>query len=184
MADRWFALQVYSGREKAVSNWLAELNLRRLLLTYEDRRQWSDRIQVIHVPLFPGYLFCQFEYTQRSKVLSVPGVQKIVGYGNQPTPVDSDEMAELLKLEHSPLPLEPWPYLREGDFVSIDRGPLEGLKGRVVEVKNKARVVVSVTLLSRAVAVEIDKWSLQPSRKETPREPLLERAHHSGGMSV
>src|SRR5262245_1730515 len=105
MDERWYALQVYTGRENAVSQWMTAFHLRTLLLTYQDRRQWCDRVHILHVPLFKGYLLCQFDYASRAKILAVPGVQKIVGFGGIPTPVDPKEITELLKLKDSPLPV-------------------------------------------------------------------------------
>jgi transcription antitermination factor NusG len=179
--NEWFALQVHTGREKAVSTWLAEYNLRSLLLTYEDRRNWSDRVQVVTVPLFGGYVLCNFDYhVRRSEVLSVPGVLKIVCFGGRPTPVEPAEMQELLKLKDSPVALQPWPYLASGDLVQIERGPLEGLRGRVVEIKHKARIVVSVSLLQRAVAAEIEMTWVRPARSAPPQEERMEQSLAAG----
>jgi len=136
---------------------------------YRTGRAWSDRIKELHLALFPGYLFCRFDPDNRLPVLSTPHVHLIVGVGRTPVPVDESEIRAVQLICNSGLGPSPWPYLRTGQRVRIEGGPLFGVEGILIGVKNSRRLVVSVTLLQRSVAVEIDQqWA-------RPVGPLLRR---------
>jgi len=123
---------------------------------YKSRKQWSDRIKVVETPLFPGYLFCRLDLQNRLPVLITPGVTQIVGYGRVPAEVDEAEIASLQTMIASGLPSRPWPFLQAGDLVEIEQGPLRGLRGILLEMRGTNRMVLSISLLKRSVAVEID----------------------------
>lgn len=152
----WFALQVRARRESGVADYLRGRGYQPFLPIGRIRKVWSDRIQVAEVPLFPGYLFCRVNIEDRLPILSAPGVIRIVGYSRSPVPVDESEMNAIHTIVASGRPNEPWPYLRTGDPVQISSGPLEGLRGILLRVKGAHRLIVSVTLVQRSVAVEID----------------------------
>jgi transcription antitermination factor NusG len=124
---------------------------------YLARRRWSDRIKELELPLFAGYVFCRFGGGERAKVLATPGVTSVVGFGNQPAPVTEEEIHAVRTMIASGLPVGPWPYLRVGERVRIEAGPLCGLEGILTQVKDVWRVVVSVELLQRSVAAEVDR---------------------------
>lgn len=152
----WFALQVRTRHESGVASFLAGKGYDPFVPMYRARRRWSDRIKVVEAPLFPGYLFCRFDVNNRLPILTTPGVIQIVGYNRVPVPVDEAEIGTIQSLVVSGLPNQPWPFLHAGDRVQIDAGPLRGLEGILVELKGSHRLIVSVTLLQRSVAVEID----------------------------
>ena len=132
------------------------------LPVYRVRRQWSDRMIDIEFPLFAGYVFCRLDPRTRLPVLTIPGVVLVVSFGDLPARIDDAEIANLQTIAGSQLPAAPWPFLRAGQQVRIERGPLKDLEGLLVEVKNRFRLVVSVTLLQRSVAVEVDRDSIHP----------------------
>jgi transcription antitermination factor NusG len=158
----WFALQVRSRCEAGVANHLHGQGFERFLPLYRLRKRWSDRIKEVEVPLFPGYLFCRFDPHDRLPVLKTPGVMQIVGFRNGPAPVDESEVLALQTLVAAGAPHQPWPFLATGERVRIESGPLLGLEGILIEVKSSHRLVLSVTLLQRSVAVEIDSAFVQP----------------------
>jgi len=158
----WFALRVRSNQERKVALSLATKDIEHLLPLSRQRRRWSDRMRDIEVPLFKGYVFSRFCVERRLPILQTPGVVDIVGHGKMPVPVDDPEMEAIQQIAASSETAEPWPYLRVGTLVRVDRGPLEGLEGRLVAIKKPARLVVSVTLLQRAVAVEIEEYWVTP----------------------
>lgn len=124
---------------------------------YTARRRWSDRWQAVTLPLFPGYIFCRFAAARRVDVLTTPGVASIVSVGSEPAPVSDDEIANVRRILASGRPYGPWPYPRVGDRVRIEAGCMQGLSGTLVRDTDGFRVVVSVELLQRSVAVEIDR---------------------------
>jgi transcription antitermination factor NusG len=157
----WFALQVRARCEAGVANHLHGQGYERFLPLYRLRKRWSDRIKEVEVPLFPGYLFCRFDPHDRLPVLKTPGVMRIVGFKSGPVPVDESEVRALQTLAAAGVPHQPWPFLTAGDRVRIESGPLLGLEGILTEVKRSHRLVLSVTLLQRSVAVEIDSAFVQ-----------------------
>jgi transcription antitermination factor NusG len=152
----WYALRVRGRYEKTTAALLEDKGYENFLPLYTSTRRWSDRIKEIEFPLFPGYLFCRFDLHYRVPVLKTSGVLSIVGIGPKPSPVDPGEIAGIQSIIQSRLHVEPWPYLHIGQRVRIDSGPLGGLQGIIVDVKSQARLIVSITLLQRSVAVEID----------------------------
>jgi len=156
-AANWFALTVKPQHEKAVAQALHIKGVEDFLPLYRDRRRWSDRFKEIELPLFAGYVFCRFVPRQRTTVVTTPGVRQIVGFGRTPAPVSDREIDSIRAMVSSGLPVAPWPFLRAGQTVLIEHGPLTGLEGVLLQLKDGWRVVVSVPLLQRSVSVEVDR---------------------------
>jgi transcription antitermination factor NusG len=174
----WYALRVQSKLESCVSTALRGKGYEEYLPMYQGRRQWSDRLKAVELPLFPGYLFCRFDVEGRLlPILTIPGVICIVGAGKTPIEVPEAEIAAIQKVIRSGLPTLPWPCISVGSRVYIEKGPLEGLEGEVLNAAKKHLLVVSVPLLQRAVAVEIDReWARPiPSGTPTKASPQAER---------
>jgi len=167
--DRWFALQVRTRYEASVASFLGGKGYEWFLPTYKERRRWSDRVKESDQALFPGYLFCRFDPQDRLPILKTPGLISIVGTARVPTPVHETEITALRTLVSSSLPRQPWPYLEAGERVRIEHGALAGLEGIYLHSKGADRLVLSVTLLQRSIAAEIDRNWVVPVR----RRPLL-----------
>jgi transcription antitermination factor NusG len=157
----WYALHVRCHAEKNVSRMLEGRGYEQYLPLYRERTQWSDRVKQLDLPLFPGYVFCRLEVALRRPVLTVPGVVAIVGFGSTFAPVPEDQISAVRDIVRSGLPSSPWPFLKEGQRIRVSTGSLEGVEGLLIQVKNEYRVVVSVPLLQRSVAVEIDRDCIQ-----------------------
>lgn len=140
-------------------------------------RRWSDRMKEVEQPLFPGYLFCRFDLNNRGPLLMTPGVRQIVGVGRTPIPVEDSELEAIRQVLSSGLPSQPWQYLHVGQRVRVNHGSLSNLEGILVSVKASNRIVLSVTLLQRSVAMEIDiAWVTPvPEAKASPERVLRER---------
>lgn len=152
----WFAVQTRTRYENFVATQLRGKGYDLFLPLYNCRRRWSDRIKDLELPLFPGYLFCRFDPLSRLPILMTPGVFRIVGSGKNLLPVDAEEIAAIQAATRSGLPSQPWPFLQIGQRVKVEFGPLRGLEGILVSLKGHHRVVLSVTLLQRSMAVEVD----------------------------
>lgn len=165
----WFALQVRTRHETGVADYLRGKGYQHFLPMYKGRRHWSDRIKEVSSPLFPGYLFCRFNPQNRLPILKTPGVTQIVGYNHVPVAVDQEEIDAIRTLVASGLPNHPCPFLELGNRVRIEAGALRGLEGILLEVKGKRKLVLSITLLQRSVAVEIDSEavSLVPAPRQS-----------------
>jgi len=158
----WFALQVRTRHELGVAGFLEAKGYKQFVPLYKSRKRWSDRIKVTEAPLFPGYLFCRFDPQHRLPILKTPGVIQIVGYNRIPSPIDEVEISAIQTLIASGLRTQPWPFLAVGERVRIESGALRGVDGIVVKMKENHRLVVSITLLRRSVAVEIDSALVEP----------------------
>ncbi len=163
----WYALQVRPRFEKVVASTLVSKGYEGFLPLYSQRSRWSDRIKEIHLPLFPGYLFCRFNVNQRLPIVVTPGVVRVVGVGGTPFPVEEQEIQALQAIVLSKLQAEPWSYLNIGQKVRIELGSLAGVEGILTGVKGASKLVVSVSLLKRSVAVEIDESWVVPVRTLT-----------------
>jgi transcription antitermination factor NusG len=177
----WFALRVRSRYESLVAAHLAGKGYEWFLPTHISRRQWSDRLKKSELPLFPGYLFCRFDPLDRLPILETPGLISIVGIAKTPIPVDEAEMKAVRMLVASGLPYQPWPYFKVGQRVRIEYGALCGLEGILQSVKGGHRIVVSLSLLQRSVAAEIDSTWVSPIRQHPPatQEGLLAGGYQS-----
>jgi transcription antitermination factor NusG len=174
----WYALRVQSRLSSLASTTLRGKGYEEFLPLYRARRRWSDRIKELELPLFPGYLFCRFDVSDRlMPILTTPGVIGIVGAGKTPVPVDIEEIEAIRAILRSGLAAQPWPLLRVGSKVYIERGPLAGLEGIVINTDKVYRLIVSVSMLQRSVAVEIDREWARPiaDGNRDPRRTLSER---------
>lgn len=171
---RWFALQVRAKHEKVVAAHLSGRNVEWFLPVYKCRRPWSDRIKEIEAPLFPGYLFSRFDLRNRLSIMTIPGLVRIVGYGRLPASIEEAEVGAIHTLMTAGLRSQPWPFMAAGDKVRIANGPLRGVEGILVAFRGSHRLILSVTLLQRSVAVEID------SALVVPEGPTRSKASEAG----
>lgn len=154
----WFGIRVRSRCEVRAYDDLCLRGFEAFLPLRSVRRRWSDRVKTLQVPMFGGYLFCRFALPDRLKVLNAAGVAQIVGIGNTPVPISEAEIRSVQTLVMSKVACTPWPYLQAGQRVSIDCGPLAGVEGVIIRAEDgKPRVVVTVTMLLRSVAAEIER---------------------------
>jgi transcription antitermination factor NusG len=158
----WFALRVRSRAERLVGTALSGKGYEVFLPSYTECRRYSSCVKKIDAALFPGYLFCRLDVNHRLPVLSTRGVEHIVSCGGVSQPIDEYEIAAIRTVVESQLPALPWPYLRVGNPVRIEFGPLVGLEGQVVFEKSRERLVLSVHLLQRSVSVEIERSWVRP----------------------
>jgi transcription antitermination factor NusG len=158
----WFALRVKPNHEKPVSVALRGKGFEEFLPLFRSQRQWSDRVKVMDLPLFPGYLFCRLNLEERMPLLTTPGFLYIVGVGKTPEPVDESEILAIQSVLRTGLPVTPWPSLVVGQKVQLKHGPLRGLEGVLTKIANQHRIYVSVTLLKRSISVEVAPEWLEP----------------------
>lgn len=158
----WFALKVRVRGEPQVARMLRGRDYECLLPTYPDRRRYTDRLARVDIALFPGYMFCRFDPLRKLPILTTPGVEHIVSLARTPQPVPLAEIDAIQQLMESGALSKPWPYLKVGQQVRIAQGSLAGIEGLLVQERGKDRLIVSVHLLQRSVAVEVDRDSIRP----------------------
>ena len=147
-------------KNKFANSWICEL-VESYLPVYESVRHWKDR-RVRELPLFPGYLFVRLPLCDRLRVLRTANVVRIVGFGGQAVALPDHEIETLRRGLTRELGVEPYLYSKVGRRVRVTTGPLQGLEGILVRKKNRSRFVISLDLIMRSVAVEIDVTELEP----------------------
>lgn len=159
---RWYALYVRSRHEKVVESGLIGKGYVAFSPFYRTRRKRVDRTAEVDVPLFPGYVFCHFDSNKRLPILTTPGIVGVVGPGHRPEPVEDHEIASIRTITLSGRPVHPWPFLKSGQRVRLQAGPLMGAEGIFLRVKDEYHLVVVITLLQRAVSVVVERDSVEP----------------------
>lgn len=152
----WYALRVRSNFERTSSEALQMRGLDTFLPSVKLRRRWSDRVKVIDQPLFPGYVFCRFDREDRINVMRAPGVVHVVGAGSEPQPVDPTEIEYVRTVVLAELAAKPHPFLKAGQHVRVDRGPLAGTQGIITAINGTKSLILSISLLQRSIAVEVN----------------------------
>jgi transcription termination/antitermination protein NusG len=158
---RWYAIYTCANHEKRVKEQLDERCIKSFLPLYEAVRRWKDRRVRLQIALFPGYVFVHLLLRDRLRVLQIPSVVRLVGFNGLPTALPDKEIETLRGGLSSRLRAEPHPYLTAGRRVRICAGPLAGLEGFLNRKKNNLRVIVSLDLIQRSVAVDVDALDVQ-----------------------
>ena len=159
--QHWYAAYTCANHEKQVATQLDVRAVEHFLPLYSSVRRWKDRRVTLNLPLFPGYVFIRLALQERLRALEVPGVVRLVGFNGQAAALPDDEMEILRTGLRQSLRAEPHPFLTVGRRVRITGGPFAGLEGVLQRKKSSMRVVVSLELIQRAVAVDVDVADVQ-----------------------
>lgn len=158
----WYALWTRSRHEQVVREQLERKRVEVFLPTIRKWSRWKDRKKQIDWPLFPGYCFARFDPHDPLPILKCTGVVSIVSFEGEPAPVPEHELDGIRRLIETDLAFDPVPLIKEGTMVEVVHGPLKGVVGRLVQKKEKARLVLSVDLIGQGVSVEIDASDVRP----------------------
>ena len=161
----WYAVYTCANHEKRIATQFAERSVEHFLPVYESVRRWKDRRMRLQLPLFPGYIFVNHSLQDRLRILQVPGVVRLVGFNGTAIALPAAEIEALRAGLQSPARAEPHPYLTAGRRVRIVRGPFEGLEGVLLRRKGHFRVVLSLDLIMRSIAVDIETADIAISRE-------------------
>ena len=160
-SDRWFAIYTRHQHEKMVAQILSAKGLQVFLPLYNSTRRWKDRTVQLSLPLFPGYLFLRGLEERRLQVVTTPGIVSVLSVNGEPAVIPESEIDAVRKAIEWGNRVEPHPFLRTGDRVRVIAGPLQGVEGILIRKKNLYRLVLSVELLERSAAVEVDVASVE-----------------------
>ena len=157
----WYALYTRHQHERSVANLLAGKGFQTFLPLYSTVHRWKDRRKHLLLPLYPGYVFLRDRLDRKLTIMMTPGVHSMVGTTDGPEPIPDFEIDVVKRIIESSLTVEPHPFLRDGDRVRVMYGPLEGIEGILLRKKNSLRLVMSVEMLMKSVAVEIDAFMVE-----------------------
>jgi transcription antitermination factor NusG len=155
-ARSWHALYTRHQHEKPIAQILSNKGHEVFLPLYIATHRWQDRIKQLYLPLFPCYVFIRGGLDRQVQILSTPGVFTVVGWAGHPAMIPNGQIEAVRQMVENFIRVEPHPYLNCGDRVGIKSGALQGLEGILVRKKNLFRLVVSIEMLGRSAAVEID----------------------------
>jgi len=157
----WYVLYTRHQHEKTVAQILTSKGFEIFLPLYSTARRWKDRTKLVSSPLFPCYVFLKGALERRLDVITTPGVHTLVSNAGQPARIPVDEIEAIRRVAESGAPVEPHPFLKCGDRMRVKCGPLVGIEGILVRKKNLYRLVLSIEMLGKAVAVEIDAFLVE-----------------------
>jgi transcription antitermination factor NusG len=152
----WYAIYTRHQHEKTVADILTYKGFETLLPLYKVIRRWKDRTKLLSLPLFPCYVFLNGGLERRLDIMTTPGIHALVSNAGQPAAIPLAEIEAIRRAVESGSRLEPHPLLNCGEWVRVKSGPLEGIQGILVRKKNLYRLVLSVEILGKAAAVEVD----------------------------
>lgn len=155
--EHWYAAYTCANHEKRVNIELEARNVEHFLPLYRSVRRWKDRRVSLELPLFPGYVFVRIALSDRLHVLQIPSVVHLVGFNGHPVALPDHEMDILRSGFPRSLRAEPHAYLTVGRRVRLKSGPLAGIEGILLRRKGNCRVVISIELIQRSVALEMDE---------------------------
>jgi transcription antitermination factor NusG len=161
VSTSWYVLYTKHQHEKIVAQILTSKGFETLVPLYETVRHWRDRTKLFTLPLFPCYVFLRGGLERRLDVLTTPGIHALVSFAGEPAAIPTADIEAIRRATESDAPVEPHPLLKCGDLVRIKSGPLAGIKGLLVRKKNVYRLILSVEMLGKAIAVEVDTSTIQ-----------------------
>ena len=176
--EAWYAVWLKSHFEQCVADQLSAKGFQTFL---PQLPCWSIRRneqQIVRTPMFPGYLFVReaMDKDRYVDILKVRGIVRVLEDGwTRLTPVPDDEIAALQKIAEAEVPVFPHAHLKHGDRVRVIAKPLAGLEGIFIrDNASRGRLIVSVDLLGRSVAIEVDVTAVEPCATQVTRTP-----HHA-----
>lgn len=165
----WYALYTRSRHEKCVAQQIEQRSIACFLPLYRSVRRWKDRRKELELALFPGYVFVRLALQDRLRVLQLPSAVRLVSFNGRPAVLPEAEIEQLRERLARGGCVEPHPYLRVGRRVRVCGGPMQGLEGIIVRRKDRCRVVFSLDLIMRSVAVEVDEADVEPVTESNRR---------------
>ena len=160
---RWYAAYTCANHEKRVAAELQARAVEHFLPVYASIRRWRDRRVILDLPLFPGYVFVRLALRNRLRVLQIPSVVQLVGFNGKSAALPDEELEILRSGLSEGWRAKPHPFLTIGRRVRITGGPFAGLEGVLKRKRNSVRVVVSLSLIQRSVAVDVDVADVAPA---------------------
>jgi transcriptional antiterminator RfaH len=160
-AMEWYAAYVKHHHEQKIADVLGRKGVEVFLPQQKVIRKWKDRKKTLSVPLFPSYLFLQFNLADKFRILNTPGVFFMVENAGRLCQISMDEIDSIRRIVKGGIPAQSHPYVTVGDQVRIQSGPLTGLVGILTHFKQRYRVVLTVQTLQKALSIEVELGNVE-----------------------
>jgi transcription antitermination factor NusG len=171
--QHWYAAYTCAQHEKRVAEQLCKREVTHFLPLYSTLRRWKDRRVRLALPLFPGYVFVRLALQDRLRVLEIPSVVRLVGFGGSPSALPEEEVEILRSGLAEGVQAEPHPFLTVGRRVRIVRGPFANFEGILQRKKNSFRLIVSVELIQSSFAVNVEASDVQPVQTSNTKRRFM-----------
>jgi len=171
----WYALYTKHRHEKSIARNLTYKGFETFVPLYKAARDWNDRVKQVYMPLFPCYVFFKGDLGRRLDIVKVPGIFSLVSNGDRPAALLESEIESIRRAAGSGAHLEPHPFLSCGDRVRVKCGTLTGIEGILVRKKSVYRLVLTVEMLGKAAAVEVDAVLIERLNSAKPAQKFAGR---------
>jgi len=170
--EKWIAVYTKSRHEKVVIRELEKKNIEAYCPILKERRQWSDRKRWVEFPLFRSYVFIKIELKNSLYILQTMGVHHIIKFQGNISTIPDGIIQNIKSMIDGGFTVEQVEYFVKGDEVKVVDGPLKGMEGIVVKIKNENKLVLKVAAIHQAIAVQIHPGYLKPKKKHV--NPILQ----------
>jgi len=170
--EKWIAVYTKSRHEKVVIQELENKNIEAYCPIFKERRQWSDRKRWVEFPLFRSYVFAKIELKNSLYILQAMGVHHIIKFQGNISIIPDEIIQNIKSMIDGGFTVEQVEYFVKGDEVIVVDGPLKGMDGIVVKIKNENKLVLKVAAIQQAIAVQIHPGYLKPKKKHV--NPILQ----------
>jgi transcription elongation factor/antiterminator RfaH len=163
LARRWYVLHTRSRHESVVCDGLVKKSLEVFLPKIKVRSTRRDRKAMIHIPLFPGYLFIRTDLHPHShiEIVKTAGVVRLIGSRQGPVPVPDETIESLKIMVASELPIGTGSRLQPGARVMVVQGPFAGVAGTFVRYRGQGRVFVNIEALGQYAGVDVNEDDIE-----------------------
>jgi transcription antitermination factor NusG len=159
----WYAAYTSAKAEKKVARELTRLGIDHYLPLVSTIRQWSDRKKKVEIPLISSYIFVHITPKEHLPVLQVSGVANIVHFCGKPVPIPDWQIENLKIVLGSAVKVtREIRQFEKGEEVRIMRGSLVGLRGKILHIKGKHKLVMSIDALEYNLTIDIDPLFVEP----------------------
>ena len=170
--EKWIAVYTKSRHEKVVIQKLENKNIEAYCPIFKERRQWSDRKRWVEFPLFRSYVFAKIELKNSIYILQTMGVHHIIKFQGNISIIPDEIIQNIKSIIDGCFTVEQVEYFVKGDEVIVVDGPLKGMEGIVVKIKNENKLVLKIEAIQQAIAVQIHPGYLKPKKKHV--NPILQ----------
>ncbi len=163
LTRHWYVLHTRSRFENVVSDGLQKKSLEVFLPKIKIRSKRRDRKQMIHVPLFPGYVFVKSDLHPHEylEIVKTAGVVRLVGSRSGPLSIAEETVGSLKIMVNGDDQIITGSRFKKGDRIMVIAGPFAGVIGYFIQYRGQGRVIVNIEALGQFAAVNVSEEDVE-----------------------
>jgi len=161
-AQNWYIAYTLPRHEKAIAQRLGVDKIPCYVPLYSETRTWKERKVKLELPLFPCYVFVRMFIEKKARLLSAPGVIRLLTVSGEAVVFPNEEM-DALQSALEKWSARPCPFHTSGKRVLLKSGPFAGLEGTILRRSGKQRLIVTLDLIKSSILLDIDIADVQLS---------------------